>query len=585
MQQNNIVKKAIDIFKDSAVFLLTFIGITILLTSILFFFHISVSITNLVVSFFITVAVLIILYREKRKTQILLSVMISILVFAASIWICSRTYDLTWDGNTYHKLAIGSIKDGWNPLYQHAENFIKSDTAQLGIQDDGFNSIWIEHYPKASWIFAANIYLLTNNIEASKILAFLMMYIGFWIILNYAYKKTNLFFSFLIAFFIVVNPISVVQLFNFYIDGIMGICIYLILCTLIGLSDRTIIESDEYTIFKRESWLVLALCLMICINLKFTGLVYSAIFCFLFFVLWLYRDYKESVHKQNLKRYIIYYALVVFVSIGIVGFSPYIKNTITEGNPLYPLMGKNKVDIMTYNEPKSFVTRNPIDKFITSMFGVAENVKSNSTDNDPRLKVPFTILNSELKELKKPDLRISGFGVWFSGIFIISLICILYYTYKFYKDKNYKMLTANLAYLLISTVLIIITEGSWWARYVPYVYLLPIIAIIMLAIVGNSKKTKILAVLISILLAINVGITINSAYHQYSNKYMTIKSEMRIMKKINKKRGQVKVYMPDVAFSSMLYNLRDKHIRVNLANEKGELKEPRYVNFFYYDAK
>lgn len=583
MQQSNVLKKMIDIFKDSAVFLLMFIGITILLTSILFLFHVSVSITNLAVSFLISVVVLMFLYREKKKTLILLSVMISILAFAFSIWICSRTYDLSWDGNTYHKLAVGCIKDGWNPIYQEAENFIKVDSAQLGVQDDGLNSMWIEHYPKASWIFAANIYALTNNIEASKVLALLMMYIGFFLILNYAYKKTNLLFSFLIAFFAVVNPISVVQMFNFYIDGIMGLCIYIILCTLIGLSDTAIRQNEEYRVFEKESWLVLATCLLICINLKFTGLVYSAIFCFAFFMLWIYRAYKELELKQRLKQYIVYYILVVFISVGIAGFSPYIKNMIYEGNPLYPLMGKNKVDIMTHNEPKSFVTRNPIDKFITSMFGVAGNIQSNSTDKDPTLKVPFKIASGETDELKKADLRISGFGVWFSGIFVISLICLLYYTYKFYIDKNYRMFTLNLAYLVISTVLIIITEGSWWARYVPYVYLLPIMVVIILSTVERTRLTEILAILLSILLAVNVGITINSAFQQNYNKYVTIKKEMKTIKRINNKKGEVKIYIPDNAFSSMLYNLRDGHVSVKLMDTKSELSKPRYVNRFYYD--
>ena len=144
-----------------------------------------------------------------------------------------HTYDLTWDGNTYHKLAVGMLRDGWNPVYQSAESFINEDAANMQISDDDRNSTWIEHYPKASWIFSATIYSVVNDIEGSKILNMLFIYIGFCIILNYLSKKMNIIFAILISLITILNPISIVQMFNFYIDGLMGICLYIIICTLV----------------------------------------------------------------------------------------------------------------------------------------------------------------------------------------------------------------------------------------------------------------------------------------------------------------------------------------------------------------
>lgn len=585
MEKNRNVKNVLEILNDSAILLLIFIGSVIFITSAMFFVKVSINGVSVIFSCVITVMIFMYLHKEKKRSTKIFSIILALFILAIAIAICSHTYDLTWDGNTYHKLGVGCLKDGWNPIYQNVDEYIESDVKDVGIQDDGLNSIWIEHYPKASWIFAANIYLLTNNIEASKILLLLMMYICFSIMLNYLYKKTNIVYSFLIPLLTVVNPITIVQMFNFYVDGLMGVCLYIILFSLIVLSDKELEKEDKNRVRKKEYWVTLAISLMLCINLKFTGLVYSAIFCIMFFVLWMYRAYKKSSIKQYLRKYITYYATVVFISIVVVGFSPYIKNTINQGNPLYPLMGKNKVDIMTHNEPKSFTERNSIDKFLTSLFGVSENIQSNSSNKDPQVKIPFLIHDKEIQVYNKPDLRISGFGVWFSGIFVISLGCIGYYAYKFYKSKNVKMLYVVTAYTAISIILVIITEGSWWARYVPYIYLFPIIALGLLCVVDHRKNAKILGVLLSTLLMVNSGIILNTTYQHYYRQYKTINAEMRHIKKINKKYGEVKIYIKDNAFSSVLYNLRDNHINFKLVDKKPNLKNYKYVNRFYYDTK
>lgn len=523
MEKNKMLKNILEIIKDSAIIMLVFIVTTILLSSILFFCHISITNNNIIVSGIITAIFAFKFYKTKEKYKIIISGILAIIVFAISITICMHTYDLSWDGNTYHKLAIGMLKDGWNPVYQTAEDFIEEDVADVGIKDDGRNSIWIEHYPKASWIFSANVYSAINDIEGSKIINVLMMYIGFCLIIDYLYKKTNFFYSFIITFILIINPITIVQSFNFYIDGLMGVCIYIILYALIALSDRNNIDN------KRENVLILGSELLICINLKFTGLIYATIFCLMFFVLWIYRAYKEANLKKKLKEYITYYIIVAIIAIGVVGFAPYMKNIISKGNPLYPLIGKDKQDIMSYNQPKSFEERNSIEKFLISLFGVSENVKSNVTDKDPTLKIPFTFSEQEINEYNRPDLRISGFGVLFSGIMIISIICIIFYLLKLYKLRKFEMLTMVLAFIGISLLLVLITDGSWWARYVPYIYLFPILALILMAM-DDNKKTKVIMLVLFIIMILNNGLIINTMFNQYRNKYIVISREMKTIK-------------------------------------------------------
>lgn len=57
-----------------------------------------------------------------------------------------------------------------------------------------------------------------------------------------------------------------------------------------------------------------------------------------------------------------------------VGYAPYVKNTITKGHPFYPLFGKEKIDIITSNQPYDFQEKGTIEKFMTSMFAKCSNI-------------------------------------------------------------------------------------------------------------------------------------------------------------------------------------------------------------------
>ncbi len=579
MEKTKLINNILKIAKESAIILLVFIGINVLLTSILFLCHISISNMNFGMSLIFTIMFILYYYKTKEKKEIIIASIVAIIVFMCSIFVCSHTYDLTWDGNTYHKLAVGMMKDGWNPAYQSAKSFMKDTKTDFKLKDADRNSIWIQHYPKASWIFAANIYSITNSIESSKIITLLFMYIGFCLILDFCYKKTNFVFSILISFLLVVNPVSVTQTFNFYIDGLMGICIYIILCSLMSLSKKDI-ETEMQC--KKENWIILAISLLICINLKFTGLVYSAIFCFMFFVLWMYRAYKENKFKERFIYYFKIFGIIVFVSVCVVGFSSYVKNTFNKGNPLYPLMGKNKEDIISYNEPLSFKHRNSIDKFFTSMFSKQDNVQSTMTDKEPSLKIPFTIHREELTNYIGPDMRISGFGVWFSGIFVLSLCCLGFFLYKLFKNNEKEKFGMLLAFIITSFILVIITEGSWWARYVPYIYLFPILSV-FIASKEEKIRYKVISGVLCFALLVNVGIMSYTTFTKYFNRYSEIRTDMKTITSISRKNKKVKIALYTKAFSSLYYNLRDNKISFKVVKDVTKLKNPKFVDYFFYD--
>ena len=71
-----------------------------------------------------------------------------------------------------------------------------------------------------------------------------------------------------------------------------------------------IVESDKEKYNQKENLLVLASSILLCINIKFTGLAFAGIFCFAFYVYWLIRAYRQGKEEfiDTLKN-ILYFIL------------------------------------------------------------------------------------------------------------------------------------------------------------------------------------------------------------------------------------------------------------------------------------
>jgi hypothetical protein len=83
-------------------------------------------------------------------------------------------------------------------------------------------------------------------------------------------------------------------------------------------------------------------------------------------------------------------------------------------------MGKGSVDIVSTNAPTALgdPSYNRVEKFLLSFLGATSNDTISKTVD---LKIPFTIHAKELQALGVPDARIAGWGVFFSGICLVSL--------------------------------------------------------------------------------------------------------------------------------------------------------------------
>ena len=110
---------------DLGFMLIAFIFINVLVTSIAFIFKVPVSIWNFIVSSLLTLGMYVVIMRKHKYKVIEIAVCFGlfILSISGSMLLASNEYDISWDGNMYHKIAIGELSEGWNPIYQSIDDF------------------------------------------------------------------------------------------------------------------------------------------------------------------------------------------------------------------------------------------------------------------------------------------------------------------------------------------------------------------------------------------------------------------------------------------------------------------------------
>lgn len=581
----NINKKSIiEIIKKSSIFLLLEFIIILLVTTILFFVNVTITSLHLPIITLLTIIIYMIFYKKDDKRLNIIAIILGIIIFAGITFVEGKVYDTTADGNTYHKLAIGSMKNGWNPAYEDSQDFKMEDGNAFDTSEDNINTLWIDHYAKGTEIFAAVIYAFTGNIESGKGYTLLLMYIAFGIIFSYLYtdRKRNIFTSLIIPFLLVVNAITIVQIFNYYVDGALMISILLILYSCIVESIK---DKYEGGYNQKENLLILACNIILCINIKFTGLAFAAIFCFVFYVYWLIKTYMKE--KENfikvVKKYTLFYIITVIASIGIIGYSSYTRNMIDHGHPLYPLYGKGHVDNMVVKEqPSSFADKNHLEIFLISIFSKGENVSPTYSEANiqPTLKIPGTITIEEINNYSIPDIRVGGFGPLFSIVFIVSIISTIYIIIKFIKEKKWDLFIPYILILLVIAFLILLLDGNYWARYIPYFYAIPIFTLTYL-LWDNDKKIKYtIGVILSIIMIINISLV------TYANLKSTRANDLYAGNKINEfvqyahDNEVVEIKLNHSGVQGALYNIDDRGVTNYVVKEEVEQERDGY--FFKY---
>lgn len=518
-----------------------------------------------ILSLFMAVAATFYVVKPEKndKMDFVICVGIFILFSIGAMICCSIIFSSDWDGNTYHKMAIGLLKNGWNPIAESASEFAAEFFNNGDIPS---HNIWTDHYGKASWIYAAAIYSLTGSIEAGKSYLALGMLALFCLLLAYLLERgISEAKAIVISVIFTFNPISISQLLTYYVDGYLFVYLFVLI---VGLLE--FIEQKN----KILSWAIVFTAMPVLANIKFTGLLYGGIFCVFFYVFYIGIQYvrnRELIKKEIISKLVVFSILAV-VSVGLLGFPTYVKNFMEHSSPVYPLSDPD-VDIMTANSPAGFENKTVFYKLFYAIFCQADNiVQSNAEKTLPELKIPFMVYPQEIEKMGSADLRCSGFGLFFSGILIVSAGVIIFFLLVKKCEKIKKVFICSVLGLLL--ILTFAISESWWARYSPHLYLIPCIAVVMLLLLDLKKWTKIFAYIIVLILMFNNFIFFCSPIER-------VKASCQINNTLDSLAGkEIDVELTD-EFSGLLFNLEDKEVTYNVVKQKLE----KWDGFVYRGVK
>ncbi len=554
----------------SGIFLLLFIVFNILISNALFIVKIEITKYNMIVSLLLCIFILLWVLKKfnllslKKFYNIIIALILPIALIVGSLFVNSKIMDFTFDGNTYHKATIGLLKEGWNPLYETAAEFDNGRENKIYIENSSselWTELWTDCYARATHVYQANAYALTNNIESGKSINTLSIIALFLIIFSYlALRFKKIVFPFIFALCCITYSVVSAQYLTVYIDFFVYIYLLLLLFSFFVIEFRRNEKELNFGL------LIYSLALLMLINIKFNSFAYAGIFCLGYYFYYIYKLIKKREKEQKFfVKFTTISAINVIVGVFIIGLSVYPKNFIEYGNPFYPLYGENKVDIITENQPAEFENLPAIEKYTRAMFSKTENM-AKASGRETEYKIPFAVSKDEMNYIRMTDTRISGNGVLFSGIFIISLILLILTSIKMYHYNKKIFIMASIP-LAITFLMIFLLSESWWARYFPQTYFIVLIVIFYLYLL-KGKFYKVLLVVLFILVLANNGITLFKATEYSYDQNKLANNEFRLLEENVDPNNQFIVLQAPV-FIGSLYDIYD-----NLPNYKFQLVPP-----------
>lgn len=390
------------------------------------------------------------LFGPHCRNMLIGSTGIIVVVIIVSILFSLLFYDISFDGQMYHIDAAFYLKNGWNPFKKE-------------LSPDINQALWLNHYGKGVEAPEAAVYALTNRIETTKSVNFMVMAASFCLSMSFLLRlnrfsfRKNLFFGFLLSG----NPIVIYLLLTTYVDGQLS---SYLLCFLA-------VAGLLYQNTNRVYLMLLAMLLIIVLNIKFSSVVFAAIFSSgLLLALIL------GGRIKSLKKVFVVCVIAAGFGIGVVGYFPYVSNTIHFHDPLYPgfhLLQSEAAKLA----PESFARRNRFSRFFISFFSHTNELHIYQ-DKDPQIppKIPFSFDKTDIYNALKPIVcRMAGFGPFFSGISILALVFFIMSAWRLPDKKQLTPVLVLLGTLLVSVFSI---SEAWYARYVPQLWFVPVIALI-----------------------------------------------------------------------------------------------------------
>lgn len=403
----------------------------------------------------------------------------SLALGALALALSSLLYDTSIDGQHYHFQAIHAFVEGWNPYQEGAPPVIGDPITP-----------WALHYPRATWVVSAVLLAAGLPLATVKVVNLLMCFAGLALVaatlIRFGYTFA---ISALLASIAVLSPIVASQLFTSMNDGLLGLCMLILVASM-----------ATWIRYRDPAALTAGIAAMtIGLNLKFSSIPIFGAICFFICV--------AALAARGLRTAMgvaIVLLATTFGSVVLLGWSPYIQNILYSGHIFYPVMGAQPVDIMFGNTPMVLDDLSAPARFLYSLF--AETHAGYETI--ATLKLPFSLTWTELRAAGGVDVRVAGFGPLFSGVLVLAALCLARLLLK-----EGRAPTASVWLLLIAAgflVSALLMPQNWWARYVPQLWFVPL-CIAAAALANRLRSVQILGLAIAALMLVNAALVSGSA--------------------------------------------------------------------------
>ena len=403
----------------------------------------------------------------------------ALIVVCGAVLLSAAFFDLSWDGLWYHQTAVYQMAHGWNPLRDPMRTFDPTVVDSL------------RHYSKGPWYIALSLFATTSHIEWAKAAPWIALAAMFLAVaaalVEFGTRRRD---AAVVAALVSLNPVVIFELVSSLVDGLL---ISFLACYVAALAagirrPRTLVHA------------VLATSAVLCINTKFSGLVYLCFFCAAGGVYLIMRQ------RRSLMRFAAAQAAWILLGVAGFGFNPYVTNTLYRGHPFYPWMGTaahpgytahGQDPVERWETPHNMLGRSRLVRFSYALFG-RPGAQPYYPGENAILMRPFDVGWKDFTIYYFHDVRISGFGPLFSGAFLIALVLLGAALVRPGWPREIVLLA------LIAIVASLLSGvHMWWARYGPQLWWLPVIAVAAGLAVPGWRAVRWAAWGLAALLAVN----------------------------------------------------------------------------------
>ncbi len=412
------------------------------------------------------------------RTCLIVGICAAVLVAACAL--AGRFYDVSFDGQAYQGSAILRLAAGWNPL---------ADVE--GTTLTGPHIIWHAHFPKGPWLENAAIFKLIGHIEPAKglTLALACAVFAFCLGVFASFESMPVALAAVFALLAAFNPVVILQSFTFYIDARVSAWLTILIIALLDMALRA--DADWLTAT------IAGLAAAAALNMKFTAtgfalvlLLGGAIIIFL------------RVDRQQFWKAAAVIGASTLVALLVLGWNPYVTNTLAHGHPLHPAMGREARRIV--NDviiPADFAAGGRLVHLYRSVFGVSDDP---ITPRTSQLKVPFTIQASEWEQFGYADQRVGALGPLFGGAVLLAVATLVFLLAIGKWASPLVKVTLQVVGLVAITV--VMSPDAWWVRYNPQLWLIPLLLAAMPFLLPKNVVARTMGALTCAVLAANARV-------------------------------------------------------------------------------